>query len=1639
MRKLYQCFLLLLLSLMATNFTKAQVVISQVYGGGGNAGSVYTNDFIELFNSSDSPVDLAGWSVQYASATGSSWQVTSLSGTLAPGQYYLVQQGAGAGGTTPLPTPDATGNINMSGTAGKVALVSSTTALTGTCVTGVVDLVGFGTTASCFEGNGRTPAPSNTNAVLRANGGCTDTDNNDADFATGLPNPRNTSSPTQSCIACAAPSNAATVLSLTAAINSIEGSFTAAASGTVPADGYLILVGTDELPTAAPVSGNSYATGAAIGNTSVVAAGSNTSFTATGLNANTTYYFFIYSYSSTGICYQLANVLSGSTATLPNPAPSVTVAAGTAAAEPATNGSFSLSLSAPAPAGGVTISYTLSGTAQQGSDFTDPQNGSINIPEGASVGTIEMLVVDDSSPEPTKTIVITLQSADNGYVLGSNSASIELTDEDVPGPISLVTTYSQDFDGLASTGTGLPWNDNATIPGWYASRVVYNSGTGSSNAGALYSFGSTGSTDRALGSVGSGSTGTIFYGIRLQNNTGGPITALKVTYTGEQWRNGGNATPHVAAFAYQVGSTVTSLTAGSWTPVTELNFTGPVANTSAAALDGNLIGTNATVLSYTINGLNIAAGDEFMIRWEDPDNSGADHGLAIDDFTIEANPVDLTPPSITSLSPADDQMDVAVNSSFSITFDEAVVKGNGQITIRRSSDGSAFASFDINDNGLHLSGNSLTWQINGLEPSTAYYVEISDGLVLDLAGNNLEGITGNEGWNFTTGNRFFVADFNTCGSSLANGFTQFSVNGAIVWACTPFGRDPQAPAGTAAFPTALQINGFAAGTNVPNTDWLISPSLDLTQTSFPLLSFWSRTAFNGLPLQLKISTDYNGGDPATATWTDLNGKFPQQASNIWTLSENINLSAFKASNVHIAWVYISSDEEGARWTIDDVSLANSPVAPPPSLTIQTSSLQFPFVAAGNSVDRSFQLIGNDLTEGLTLSTSAPFLLSKDGVNYSSSIAYTLSEANNQAISAWARFVPTENNQNFEGKITVIGSGLEDSVSLNGTSINPLTTLEVVNWNVEWFGSAGNGPVNDAAQEQNVRTILQNIDADVYALVEVVDESRLASVVSQMPGYSYVISDFGSHTNPFSSQAGPLSDAQKLAFVYKTSILSNVSAEALLSRGINSAVDISNPNYNAWSSGRFPYMLTADVTLNCVTQRVRFVLVHAKANTSPTATSYERRKNGADSLYSYLNSNFPDENIIILGDFNDDLDLSITAGFTNSSWNSFTNDLQQYDAITLPLSLAGKKSTVSYSDMIDHVVISNEMQAFYMPFTATVLSDAASLVPNFGSSTSDHYPVFSRYRFQNTTAPTVEFCPPVQTLCASEDGNYSIPAFTAVDDCGQVNYQYVITGATERSGSGNDASGSFAVGTSLVVWTATDSWGNATSCSTTVVVNPAPIVTIADAYALPSGTEPNTVYIGYGPASSINLVASVQGGNSGYTFNWSTGSASASISVAPTSTSTYSVTATDTYGCEGTASVQIQAKDIRAGNNKVKICFRPGAQNLTMTVPTAAVPALLAQGAQLGACEPLQVPRLDLHVSPNPSPNQFQVKIQGGQPGVPVSIKVVNVLGKVIEQRQGLLPGQTITLGQNYRNGIYFIEAVQSQRRAFATLIKLGWN
>ncbi|HRQ66477.1 MAG TPA: lamin tail domain-containing protein [Xanthomonadaceae bacterium] len=326
---------LLLALLFSGAVTQAQVVISQVYGGGGNTNALYTHDFVELFNLGNTPVSVNGWSVQYASSTGTTWQTTPLGNlTIQPGQYLLVQQAAGAGGTEPLPTPDVIGSIAMAAGNGKVALVASTIALTGGCpLPDTVDFVGFGT-ANCFEGSGATPGLGNNTSAVRADAGCTDTDDNADDFATATPpTPRNSASPLNICGGGGDP-----VLFISDA-QAPEGD-----AGLSPMD-------------------------------------------------------------------------------------------------------FTVTLTAPAPVGGVDFTATTAdGTAEAGVDYVALVDEPFTIDEGETTATVTVQIIGNTEFEPNKTFTVTIATSTPGIVLGNDTATGTILNDDIP----TVEIYDIQGTGLRS-------------------------------------------------------------------------------------------------------------------------------------------------------------------------------------------------------------------------------------------------------------------------------------------------------------------------------------------------------------------------------------------------------------------------------------------------------------------------------------------------------------------------------------------------------------------------------------------------------------------------------------------------------------------------------------------------------------------------------------------------------------------------------------------------------------------------------------------------------------------------------------------------------------------------------------------------------------------------------------------------------------------------------------------------------------------------------------------------------------------------------------------------------------------------------------------------------------------------------------
>lgn len=274
-------------------------------------------------------------------------------------------------------------------------------------------------------------------------------------------------------------------------------------------------------------------------------------------------------------------------------------------------------------------------------------------------------------------------------------------------------------------------------------------------------------------------------------------------------------------------------------------------------------------------------------------------------------------------------------------------------------------------------------------------------------------------------------------------------------------------------------------------------------------------------------------------------------------------------------------------------------------------------------------------------------------------------------------------------------------------------FKVLNWNVEFFGAARQtfgsefGPANEALQIENVAKVLNASHADLIALQEVSDNEAFKRLLALMPGYEGRCSNRYSYFFENSNDFPP----QKLCFVYKTSIVKVVSEKILFKKQFDEAPS------DMFSSGRLPYLLEAEV----LAHRISFINYHGKSGDN--IADYRRRDADARLLKDSLDLHYSKKNMVLLGDFNDDVDQSITKG-SDSPYRNFMND-DRYSSLTKTLSDQHWYSTISYNDMIDHQLISAPMTGFYVD-NSTVVINPFILVPKYETTTSDHLPVLSEF-------------------------------------------------------------------------------------------------------------------------------------------------------------------------------------------------------------------------------------------------------------------------------------------------------------------------
>lgn len=313
---------------------------------------------------------------------------------------------------------------------------------------------------------------------------------------------------------------------------------------------------------------------------------------------------------------------------------------------------------------------------------------------------------------------------------------------------STTTPYTQNFNTLkatSGTSTSLPagWKLLETGSG---ANTSYASNAGATSTGNTYSYGTGTNTERAFGALRSGSLVPVL-GVQIRNSTGSTITSITVSYTGEQWRCG--ATGRTDRLDFQYSLNATSLSTGTWTDNNTLDFSS-LSTTSVGAKDGNAA-ANRAVKTTTITGLSIANNGLFWLRWNDLDATGADDGLAIDDFSIQLNGSDVTAPTASTFNPANSSTNIALNGNLVVTFSENIQKGTaGNITVKRTSDNVTVLTTAVTAATVTVAGATATIPFSGLAYSTGYYVNIAAGAFRDMAGNNYAGITATSTWGFTT-------------------------------------------------------------------------------------------------------------------------------------------------------------------------------------------------------------------------------------------------------------------------------------------------------------------------------------------------------------------------------------------------------------------------------------------------------------------------------------------------------------------------------------------------------------------------------------------------------------------------------------------------------------------------------------------------------------------------------------------------------------------------------------------------------------------------------------------------------------------------------------------------------------------------
>lgn len=270
------------------------------------------------------------------------------------------------------------------------------------------------------------------------------------------------------------------------------------------------------------------------------------------------------------------------------------------------------------------------------------------------------------------------------------------------------------------------------------------------------------------------------------------------------------------------------------------------------------------------------------------------------------------------------------------------------------------------------------------------------------------------------------------------------------------------------------------------------------------------------------------------------------------------------------------------------------------------------------------------------------------------------------------------------------------------------TLDLATWNLLNFGSTARGPRDETLQLARIRDVILGTDADVWGVQEVSSATAFARLLSHLPGYAGLLANDSSVVGGSGSYGG---GEIKVGLIFKASAVEVTGARIILAE------------LDYEFAGRPPLEVRVRLNHGGVTNAAVVIVLHAKADQQ--AASWERRAAAATGLKEYLDSELADDIVLIPGDWNDDVDESITSG-RDTPYRPFVDAAPYWVFPTAELTAAGATSILGYDDMIDHILASDEIMPTYEPASALVYR-VDEHIPDYEETTSDHLPVLVRFR------------------------------------------------------------------------------------------------------------------------------------------------------------------------------------------------------------------------------------------------------------------------------------------------------------------------